>query len=272
MPPRPLRVLGLPGFAENKETLETKLAPMREAFGGEIEVVCMDPTYPLPSRPGQPAPSPPLRCWNRWSSHFLFRAGELEHTLRHVRAFLRAEGPFDALLGFSQGGSIAVLLAALMERPGLHPAWEEDGPVREGVQAVVLLSGYGPGDPEYVRWFDAADGGGKVRVKSLHLIGRNDTTTDPRYSLDTVARFEHAKIVWHDCGHAIPQDPAHAQLIKDFLLSSCRPDLAVAAPRPRPALDITGDEGNAKVGKADEGSAFFAETGLRQARAVRARL
>ncbi|BGP31028.1 hypothetical protein JCM10296v2_002792 [Rhodotorula toruloides] len=88
---------------------------------------------------------------------------------------------------------MAVLLLALLENPTLSD-----------------LS-----NPDFARWFF----GRRPLVPTLHVIGKNDVVADPRLSLDTVARFADARVVWHDGGHHIPRKPYYAHRIKEFILS-----------------------------------------------------
>jgi len=53
----------------------------------------------------------PTKLWHR-GTHL---AG-LEKSLKHISAFYHEKGPFDGILGFSQGGATAALLAALKPR------------------------------------------------------------------------------------------------------------------------------------------------------------
>lgn len=190
---------------------------------------------------------PGLFCWWDWSSHRRFKPGEFEGAVRHFRRFYEDNGPFDVCFGFSQGAAMAVLLLALLEAPDLHPAWLE-GPRQPGVEwppqpfkCAVLCSAFGPGDPDYVAWFKKR----RPTTPTLHIIGKNDVVADPQHSLDTVARFADARVVWHNggallvawlvpsvvetevddpsllAGHHIPRKPFYAQLMKDFMLSSC---------------------------------------------------
>ncbi|GAA5891998.1 hypothetical protein JCM5296_004656 [Sporobolomyces johnsonii] len=214
-----------------------KLSKAREIFGEDIEFVAMEPpyalTYPTISNGTQALaevtqPSHNPRSWWDWSSHHKFKSpSEIAFALAHVRSFLERNGPFDACIGFSQGGAMAVLILALLERPWLHPVW--DAPAKEGAtwppppfKAAVLCSAFGPADPEYAAWFKEM----RPVVPTLHVIGRNDVVANPSLSLDTAARFTYPEIVWHDGGHHIPRKPYFSHLFKSFLLSHCSPSAA----------------------------------------------
>lgn len=46
---------------------------------------------------------------------------EYDDTVRFLHAYLAAHGPFDAVIGFSQGAALTSALAALLAKPDLHP-------------------------------------------------------------------------------------------------------------------------------------------------------
>ncbi|GAA5955706.1 hypothetical protein JCM8115_006829 [Rhodotorula mucilaginosa] len=230
----PIRLLALPGHGQSAAVLDGKLAKHREIWGDRVEVVAMDQPYSLlmPSicrgeagvcLDASDKMLQPAFTWWDWSSHWKFQPGEFEGAALHLRRFMERHGPFDAVLGFSQGAAMAVLLLALLEYPELHPIWTA-GPSPAGVEwppapmkCAILCSAFGPLDPKFQRWFQEQ----RPLVPTLHLIGKNDIVADPQHSLDTAARFVNPNIVWHDGGHHIPRKPYYANLMLDFLVDSC---------------------------------------------------
>ncbi|CAE7434546.1 unnamed protein product [Symbiodinium necroappetens] len=64
------------------------------------------------------ANAPKNRCWwNATDDPATMRYVGLEKTLEHVENCFHEHGPFDGVMGFSQGGCLAGLLAALQPRP-----------------------------------------------------------------------------------------------------------------------------------------------------------
>jgi pimeloyl-ACP methyl ester carboxylesterase len=59
----------------------------------------------------------------------------------------------------------------------------------------------------------------KLRVPSLHVIGRADGIIPMRDSLSLADRFADPVIIEHPCGHVIPDDPAITTRIADFVAS-----------------------------------------------------
>ncbi|GAA6062783.1 hypothetical protein JCM10212_002152 [Sporobolomyces blumeae] len=231
----PIRCLALPGFAQSAQIMMGKLRRMREIFGDEIEIVALDPPNRIPSPTISHGVAGlaevhesvnPVYSWWDWESSRAFKDEfELAIALAHLRDFLERNEPFDVLLGFSMGASMAVLVLALMERPYLHPIWNaaprgsnSSWPPRP-FKAAVLCSAFGPGDPECVAWFE----GWAPSVPTLHVIGENDVVVSPNYSFDTAARFSYSKVVWHTGGHHVPRKAYFAHLFKQFYRARCFP-------------------------------------------------
>ena len=120
------------------------------------------------------APGSELRVWwipdqnKEHCDHFPF----LEELIKYFRMILETKGPFDAILGFSQGAAAARLLLALVDRPELHPEFSRAGegawPPRQFSMAI-LSSGFLPRDARVASWFED-----KLEVPSLHILGSRD--------------------------------------------------------------------------------------------------
>jgi hypothetical protein len=84
------------------------------------------------------AEGPYIEWWNRSGA-----AGEpyegLAASLAHIRSLELAHGPFDTVLGFSQGASLAACLVALAARDG-------DAAPLPRLRRAVLCSGFVPRD------------------------------------------------------------------------------------------------------------------------------
>lgn len=153
-----------------------------------------------------------------------FRRDEANGTYRHLEegmlrlaetiASARGDGDVgvDGVVGFSQGGSMAAMLAAAMEVDGQGKAREVKGEAdRRWVEAVraanggrglkfaVVYSGFSAA-PEGLGWLYAP----RVRTPTLHFIGSLDTVVEEGRSRGLVERCEGAVVVVHPGGHYVP--------------------------------------------------------------------
>ncbi|KAF9163339.1 hypothetical protein DFQ26_002695 [Actinomortierella ambigua] len=79
----------------------------------------------------------------------------LDTTLTQLATVLKDQGPFDGVMGFSQGAALAALLQLLLERPDLSPTsdlaqqYRDHGPLGFS----IIVSGFLPVDPVQLGWF-----------------------------------------------------------------------------------------------------------------------
>ena len=71
-----------------------------------------------------------------------------DKTLQKIRELEARSGPFEAVLGFSQGGCLAAILAVDKVRSG-------DQAVLSSLKCAVILSGFLPVDPHYAQLFES---------------------------------------------------------------------------------------------------------------------
>ncbi|MBN1965213.1 MAG: alpha/beta fold hydrolase, partial [Anaerolineae bacterium] len=164
-------------------------------------------------------------------------------------AFMDALGIERArLIGFSDGGEVALLMAAMQpERFAAVAVWGATGYFGPILRDVVTAPGYAPSripGPELMRlhgildaeafvqgWIAAVlhmvDAGGdislgvadRISAPLLLLLGRQDVLNPAEYASRLVARAPHARLELFDCGHAIHREAQEAfmQTVGDFL-------------------------------------------------------
>lgn len=171
------------------------------------------PTPAPPSRPAEPrAPEEMPRGW--WFSEAeadVFAALEepaecrgLEEALGSVARALRQLGPFDGLLGFSQGAALAALVCALGQA----------GDARfPSPRFAILVSGFCPRG----RDFKEAVLQAPLALPSLHVFGDTDRVIPSQESLQLASRFSGASTLKHTGGHFIPAAAPQRQAYLKFL-------------------------------------------------------
>lgn len=125
-------------------------------------------------------------------------------SLSHLKNVFSQEGPFDGILGFSQGAAMAALVSAQQEKL----KGEMD------FTFVVLCSGFALRIKEMEC--------GPIKCPSLHIFGNEhgkDRQIANQVSKELASLYDSdcSVIVEHDCGHIIPIRSPYIDEIKDFL-------------------------------------------------------
>ena len=130
----------------------------------------------------------------------------LKQSLEFIRQLNAEKGPFDGVLGFSQGGCLAAILCA---QKGLN---HEDC-ILPGLKFGVVLSGFMPADPLVKALFDTP-----VPLPCFFGYGKTDFKRDECIKLS--AKFEDAIVVEHAADHQVPRKNGGAAVdeLKKFLL------------------------------------------------------
>ena len=141
-------------------------------------------------------------------------------TATRIADAVRTLGPFDGVLGFSQGASAAALALALV--PSL----------RETVAFAILFSGFAPLDPTASAALfgprdDGGGGGGgggdTLRgVRSLHVWGTADgmVSRERFEELRSAFRTPEPETFEHDGGHGVPFSKEFRAALKAFALAA----------------------------------------------------
>ncbi|KAH0662333.1 hypothetical protein KY284_027264 [Solanum tuberosum] len=116
----------------------------------------------------------------------------LEECISYLCEYITSKGPFDGLLGFSQGATLSGLLLGYMEQGKIlkeHPP----------MKLFVSISGAKFRDPNIcnIAYKDM------MKVKSVHFVGEKDWLKLPSQELTT--GFENPLIIRHPQGHTVPR-------------------------------------------------------------------
>ncbi|OHW98870.1 dihydrofolate reductase [Colletotrichum incanum] len=219
------------------------LHALAKAFPG-VELIY--PTAPialsandLPSRdeaPPPPSVPAPVDCWAWWRAREPH--GEyvgLEQSLEYISDLLRREGPFDGIVGFSQGAAAAAMVAALLETgrreafADAHAANRDSLSLPTAVAQLdhpplrfaVCYSGFSSEHQLYVAFYTPS-----IATPSLHFIGSLDTVVEESWTQELVARCESgtASVALHPGGHFVPTGKRETAVVIDFIRKACLSD------------------------------------------------
>ncbi|XP_030818767.1 esterase OVCA2 [Camarhynchus parvulus] len=210
---RPLRLLALHGYRQSARRLRQRTGALRKALRGRAELVAIDAPHRLPtSAEDDPDGDDPPRGW--WfSGPGTFEAGEaaaapagLEESLSAVAAALAEHGPFDGLLGFSQGAALAAMVCALRAR----------GDPRFPVAFAVLVAAFASRAPAHGHFYREP-----IALPSLHVVGDTDAVIAAPLSRELAQCFVEPVVLSHPGGHFIPAAAAQKKAYLEFLQRFC---------------------------------------------------
>ena len=153
----------------------------------------------------------------------------IETGLAAVADCIRAEGPFDGVMGFSQGATAAAMVASLLEGRRRKEAFEEaegrggmpfpnsflgdvDGFVQGPLKFAVCYSGFrGPGRL-YEGFYEP-----KIGTEVLSVLGQLDTVVDEVRARQLVDACEGGRVLMHPGGHFVPSQKLSLDPVVGFV-------------------------------------------------------
>ncbi len=216
-----IKILCLHGYAMNRDWFRQWLAPIEQALAGkarliypqgpieapEEEVLAMLDMFQV-SMPDGSIGAGKNWCWYRATTdkppQYLF----LDETLKMLMRLCETEGPFDAVLGWSQGAVMAAIMAGLQKQT---PGYDF------GLKWLVLCGGFLPGDEKIKNLFAEP-----LPYPSLHVVGKKEPEVMIRRGKKLHAAFAHADWLDTPVGHLMPvKHPDYMKRIADWMMAKC---------------------------------------------------
>ncbi|TVU14340.1 hypothetical protein EJB05_37803, partial [Eragrostis curvula] len=201
------RFLCLHGFRTSAEIMRTQVLGRWPAdVTARLDLVFADAPFPAEGRSDvEGIFDPPYYEWFQFVGEDYLKCRNLDRCLSYVEELMAREGPFDGLMGFSQGAGLSAVLAGL----------QEQGLALTGVakvRYVIAIAGPKLRSPAAAsRAFD-----GKIKCPSLHFIGDNDFVKV--HSEELVEAFADPLVIHHPCGHTVPRlDEKGLQVMLSYL-------------------------------------------------------
>ncbi|KAJ5516831.1 hypothetical protein N7527_008391 [Penicillium freii] len=157
----------------------------------------------------------------------------LEGSLEYIASILKDSGPFDGIVGFSQGAAAAAMVASLLEgnRNDAFARFEAEGGIpypacfaklkHAPLKFVVSISGYVASHPDYRAFYDPA-----IRTPVLHFLGSMDTVVEESASMRLVGSCQEVGdekkqiVIWHSGGHVVPSGKRELAAVAHFIKAS----------------------------------------------------
>jgi predicted esterase len=193
--------------------------------------------------------------WRRKGDGEPYTYEGIEQGLATVAQTMTSEGPFDGVIGFSQGGAAAGMVASLLEE-GRRAAFEAaqskggirfpdsftrdsgyiESAVQEPLKFAVSYSGFGASTNSLYQAFYEP----QIQTPMMHFLGSLDTVVSEERSLRLVEACANGKgkeggvqrVVYHPGGHFLPSSQKqYVGALVAFIREVMSEQAAAAAPK-----------------------------------------
>ncbi|PUZ47403.1 hypothetical protein GQ55_7G161800 [Panicum hallii var. hallii] len=209
---RPPRLLCLHGFRTSAEIMRRQVVGRwPEEVTSRLDLVFADgPFLAEGASPVADIFDPPYYEWFQFVGKVSggqdpIECRNLDMCLSYLEELMIREGPFDGLLGFSQGAVVSAVLTGLQEQGLAFTGLAK-------VKCVMVMSGGKiQAPPAAARAFAS-----KIMCPSLHFIGDNDFTK--AHGEELVQAFADPLVIRHPAGHTVPKlDDKGLQIMLTYL-------------------------------------------------------
>jgi predicted esterase len=125
-----------------------------------------------------------------------------EDSVRLVEDVFEKEGPFDGILGFSQGACFVGLLCDLHQRGLLNCKFD----------FAIMASGFKSGSLSHMKYFNEI-----ITLPTLHIFGETDQIIPTEMSEQLSSAFLEPVILKHPGGHYLPATAQQKSVYQSFL-------------------------------------------------------
>ncbi|KAM3602032.1 uncharacterized protein V6R79_023390 [Siganus canaliculatus] len=218
----PLRVLCIHGYRQNSGSFREKTGALRKLLKKQVELVYVSAPHSVPppanseevpekeNSSGPGGEEDPKGWWFSDRHARSFNAQQqceeslgIDDSVTVVREAVKVQGPFDGILGFSQGAAFVAMLCSLQEQK-LEPEFS--------FRFAILVAGFRSACTEHQLFYSSP-----LQIPSLHVFGLEDRVIPDNMSRELLPSFQDAQVLTHPGGHFVPAGSAHRQTYQDFL-------------------------------------------------------
>ncbi|KAJ3037361.1 hypothetical protein HK097_003530 [Rhizophlyctis rosea] len=217
--PQKLRILCLHGYTQNAKIFRGRTAVIAKDLKDIAEFVYVSAPHKLPDKediteaeklkrdPNDEGP----RAWYKTEQDQQVYIG-YDESLAYLQRFYSENGPFDALLGFSQGATLSALLTSTLPTLSLPLP-----------RFLLLSGGYLPSPTPTHSVLTPTN---KLTIPSLHVIGREDKWVLPERSEALLECFEERgrEVHYHEGGHFLPTGAENRRKYREWVAGFLKVD------------------------------------------------
>jgi len=205
-----LKVLCLHGYRQNETLFRERTGALRKLTKRHIDFVFISAPHEIPEPANLSRPegerergwwfSRPERAYNALDQTDVCIG--FEESLQFIQETFEAQGPFDGLLGFSQGAAFVSLLCTLRRDPASAIQFK----------FAILIAGFKSLVAQHADFYREP-----LECPTFHTIGETDAVIPTQSSEDLLALCTDATPYRHGGGHYVPASPQLRTAVTEFL-------------------------------------------------------
>ncbi|XP_076239889.1 esterase AGAP003155 [Calliopsis andreniformis] len=203
-----LRILAIHGYAQSDIIFKAKLGSLRKGFKKEVEFIFLQAPHqvPMESNFGIDETGEGYGWWFNTEDH-IFKAVVpsnlsvgFEDSVKLIEKTFQESGPFDGILGFSQGAAFVTILCSMQQKKLLKIKFD----------FVIIISGFKSLCMPHEMYYDE-----KITIPSLHIYGESDQIIPTEMAEEVSNLFLNKTKIKHEGGHYIP---SKKEFYREFIL------------------------------------------------------
>lgn len=203
-----LRILAIHGYAQSDDIFKTKLGSLRKGFKREIDFIFLKAPHKVPMKSNFDIDDveEAYGWWFNTKDH-IFKAIVpsnsvigFEDSITVIEKVFQESGPFDGILGFSQGAAFVVILCFMQQKNLLQIKFD----------FAIIISGFKSLCAPHAIYYD-----GKIDIPSLHIYGKIDKVIPTEMAEEIAEMFINKIKMTHEGGHYIP---SKKEYYKEFIM------------------------------------------------------
>lgn len=238
-----LKVLMLHGYTQNGPLFHAKTRAMEKHLQKLFPGISLNyPTAPLQLKPSDVPGFDPstsedpdsIEAYGWWRRSDTSNPPEyygLDRGLESVANILESEGPFDGVIGFSQGAALAAMTASLLEGSSRKEAFSKaqeksklaipyprtfESLEHPPFKFCAAYSGFRAPGERYTAFFEEP----YIQTPMCHFIGSLDSVVEEARTqalVDAAGGAERTQVVVHPGGHFVPSGKQYLDTIAAFI-------------------------------------------------------
>ena len=203
-------MLCLHGYRQNETIFRERSGALRKLLKKNIDFIFITAPHTIPEEDNLAKPEVEQeRGWWFSKPNKSYSAMDktdtcigFEESLKLVQDVFESQGPFDGILGFSQGAAFVSLLCVLRNDPAYKIEFK----------FAILIAGFQSSvSPHHHMYSNPID------CPSFHTIGSTDRVIPTQASEELLGKFVNGTAYRHDGGHYVPANPQLRTAINEFL-------------------------------------------------------